>query len=793
MSRIRATRGIASVYGAGSCVLRKTVALVAATAAVLCDPSALSALELVKDGASPYQVVRSDSSPRTETRAAALLRDYLQTCGVKLALVTDREGNAVSEHEIVVGQTRRESPALFEFDRHTVGDEGFLIRVAGQRVFILGGAAVGTRNGVEYFLRTFCGYSGDPKTGNPLTALSLPADYEYRQRQVYAIAELRVASKTLDSYTIVAGDADLGAAEVLRGVVYGSTGIWLQIATTPTTGPAIVFSSQKPDRAGRFEIAVAGGNIVLRNDIPHGFERGVTSFFANEVRQTQGVFRMEEGFSHSRGFEGVVRYSEFGARGDGKTDDFAAIAQAHDFANAHGLPVQADEGATYYLGGADRTAVIQTDTDFGTARFVVDDTKVENRGANVFMVTSQQKSFKLEGVSSLKRNQEKISASLPGPCLVAVTNAKVKRYIRYGANQNKGSAQTDVFVADANGNVDMNAPIIWDFDEITDITAYPIDEKALTVRGGVFTTIANAEDSKYAYYGRGIAIRRSNVVVDQLEHRITGEGDHGAPYGGFINVGTCANVTVKNTVLTGHKTYRTIGSAGVGVSMGTYDISLNRAVNVSFINCTQTNDIKDGRYWGILGSNYCKNLLYDSCSLSRFDAHMGVANATIRNSTLGHAGINAIGCGTFTVEGSTVYGGSFINLRSDYGSTWEGEFVIRDCVFVPSSGRSVTASLIGGSNSGQHDFGYTCHMPAKITIDGLRIDDSNHPDDYQGPAIFGNFNRNCRDESYVEKFPYIRTREVVLKDVTTASGAKLRVSDNTFMFRDVKVTELPGE
>jgi len=105
----------------------------------------------------------------------------------------------------------------------------------------------------------------------------------------------------------------------------------------------------------------------------------------------------------------------------------------------------------------------------------------------------------------------------------------------------------------------------------------------------------------------------------------------------------------------------------------------------------------------------------------------------------------------------------------------------------------VTASLIGGSNSGQHDFGYPCHMPAKIIVDGLRIDDSNHPDDYQGPAIFANFNRNCRDESYVEKFPYVRTQEVVLKNVTTASGANLRVSDNTFMFREVKVTELPGE
>lgn len=484
---------------------------------------------------------------------------------------------------------------------------------------------------------------------------------------------------------------------------------------------------------------------------------------------------------------GFVRYSDFGAKGDGKTDDIDAIAATHAFANQNGLLVKADEGATYYIGGTNRTAVIRTNTDFGTAAFIIDDTNVQNRNTNVFLVNSDQQSFKPEGISSLKRNQEKIDVSLPGTCLITVTDSNVKRYIRYGANQNNGSSQTDIFIADKNGNVDMNAPIIWDFDQITNIKALPIDEDTLTIRGGRFTTIANRAESKYTYYSRGIAIRRSHVLVEGLEHRITGEGDHGAPYGGFINVGECSYVTVRNTILTGHKTYRTIGSAGVPVSMGTYDISLNRALNVSFLNCRQTNDIDNRTYWGILGSNYCKNLLYDNCTFSRFDAHMGVANATVRNSTMGHMGINAIGCGSFIVENSTIRGGSLINLRSDYGSTWQGEFIIRNCVFVPAGGRPTTASLIGGSNSGQHDFGYTCYMPERITIENLRIDDSNHPADYQGPAIFTNFNPKMTDDSYVEKFPYIITKEVILRNVTTASGKALRLSNNPYMFRNVKV------
>jgi hypothetical protein len=484
---------------------------------------------------------------------------------------------------------------------------------------------------------------------------------------------------------------------------------------------------------------------------------------------------------------GYLQYSDFGATGDGETDDMPAIAAAHDYANDNGLAVRADEGATYYIGGADRTAIIQTDTDFGSARFMIDDTDLENHRAHVFQVTSGLEPFAVEGISSLKRNQPNIGVTLPGPALIQVTDNAVRRFIRFGLNQNPGSPQTDVFIVDADGNVDMDGPIIWDFDRISDVLALPMDEVVLNVTGGHFTTIANQAESRYTYHNRGLGIRRSNVVVDGLEHHVIGEGDHGAPYTGFINISQAANVTVSNVLLTGRKTYQTIGSAGLPVSMGSYDINVNRAINVTFVNCNQTNDINDRTYWGIMGSNFSKNLVYDNCVFSRFDAHMGVANGTIRNSSLGHQGINAIGTGTFLLENSRVYGRSLINLRQDYGSTWEGELVIRNTVFVPFGGQTASASLIGGRNVGQHDFGYPTFMPRRIIIENLHIDDSNHPEGYTGPAIFADFNPDKTDERHHEPFPIAVTEEVVLRNVTTASGKPLRVSDNEFMFRNVKI------
>ena len=483
----------------------------------------------------------------------------------------------------------------------------------------------------------------------------------------------------------------------------------------------------------------------------------------------------------------VVTYEAFGAIGDGRTDDMQAIVKAHAAANARGVPVRAADGRTYYLGKGAATAEIRTDVDFGTARFVIDDVNCEKRTASVFRVAPSARSFAVSDVATLSRGQTNLGVRLPGPCLLHAMNRNVRQYIRFGANQNNGSPQQEVFLADADGAIDPRAPIVWDFDRITSLTAYPVDGRTLVIRGGVFTTIANQCESKYDYHARNILVERSNVRIEGLRHEVTGELDHGAPYGGFVSVSRCANVLVTNCVFTAHRMYATIGSAGVKVNMGSYDITANNAVNVSYVHCRQTTDILDGRYWGLFGSNYCKNLLYDDCVFSRFDAHMGVANATVRNSVMGHMGMNAIGFGTFLVENTKVHGRSLFNLRSDYGSTWEGEFVVRNCTLVPRNGRKAPGTVVCGSNSGQHDFGYVCHMPRRIVVDGLFIDDTEHPDAYDGPFIFGQFNAKNTSADYVEKFPFHVTEEVELRNVRTASGKELRTSPNAWMFRDVRI------
>ena len=78
-------------------------------------------------------------------------------------------------------------------------------------------------------------------------------------------------------------------------------------------------------------------------------------------------------------------------------------------------------------------------------------------------------------------------------------------------------------------------------------------------------------------------------------------------------------------------------------------------------------------------------------------------------------------------------------------------------------------------------------MPRRIVFDGLAIDDSRHPEKYDGPFVFGMFNSKNTGSGYVEGHPYHVTEEVVLRNVTTKSGKPVRLSPNKWMFRNVKV------
>ena len=465
----------------------------------------------------------------------------------------------------------------------------------------------------------------------------------------------------------------------------------------------------------------------------------------------------------------VVTYESFGAIGDGVADDLPAICKAHEHANAHGQSVRANPSGTYHLGRQALTARIATDTDWSTARFMIDDTDVDDHRKSLFHVCSLLDPLEIR-IDRLVRDQKQVDARPERDCHVLVESDARRVYIRRGLNQNNGVPQHDCFILRRDGSIEGD--IDWDYDGISRIEARPIDEAPLVLKGGVFQTIANRmrQDVGYNYWQRNIRIDRSNTVVDGLVHYVVGETQYGHPYGGFLGANQCANITFRNCFATPHRIYQTIGSAGKPVSMGSYDYGAGNVVNFHMVNC-RMNLITDRTRWGVIATNFCKNIVLEDCALSRMDTHMGVSGVyTIRRCELGYMGLNAIGRGRLTVEGSTLHGNSLVSFRGDYGSTWEGEVVIRDSRWIPACGNTCWPHLIGLQNDGTHDFGYPCSMPREVTVDGLFVDDSHVPEGYTGMYLFTDPDGKEAAPPAERPFPYARCERIALRNVTTASG-----------------------
>lgn len=486
-----------------------------------------------------------------------------------------------------------------------------------------------------------------------------------------------------------------------------------------------------------------------------------------------------------------ITYESFGAVGDGIADDLPAIRRAHEHANAHRLPVRSHPNATYHLGRRALTATIATDTDWNTSRFTVDDTNVEDPKTPLFEVRSLLDPVDLN-IPSLQSGQTRLDLHPPRDCYMQVFNDQHLRFIRRGLNQGKGTPQRDAFILRTDGSVE--GPIEWDYQTVTRIEAHALDQP-LTITGGVFTTLANRDraDAGYDAYARNIVIHRSNTTVVGLVHYVTGETDVGKPYNGFLAARSCANVTFRDCFATGHKIYWTIGSAGKDVAMGSYDYTANGVVNFRMVNCTQ-NLILDRTRWGVVASNFCKNIVLEDCTLSRMDTHMGVAGGyTIRRCRLGHMGLNAIGRGPLTIEDSRLFGPCLVSFRGDYGSTWQGDVTITNTRWTPACGEPRQPHVFGVSNDGMHDFGYPCSMPHHIHIDGLHIHDANHPDDYHGPYLLSDPD-NVNDglgpiqPTNPRPHPYQPTQSITHKNVTTATGKPLRTTPNADLAQHVEVT-----
>ena len=683
-----------------------------------------------------------------------------------------RTNNLPSSYEIIIGDGV-DACDKYYIDPYVLGGGGYAIRVIDNKIIIAGGDDEALAYAINLFVDKLIDLS------DPANAVVDRSTDIYKPK-TYSIKGISVAGVDLSKYTIVCDTRNedlLSCANDLHNVLYNNAGYWLNVKNDSNTPKIII---QLTDDAGYdgFRMTVRGGDLIIECAYPMLMLDCMAQLIEdNFAIGEERTIAFTEGNDYTQHISTITYCTYGGAVGDGIADDFDAIKETHFRANITGQTVVGDPGKTFNMGQHNETIKIMTDTIWTGTTFIIDDSDVTATGTikdkNVFWIVPSHTGKVVSGITSLKAGQTNIGVTFDEPVLLKVYNDNVMQYIRYGGNADSGAPQQEIILVDENGNVDPSTPIMWNYDTVTAAIAYSATDKPITVTGGHFITIANSAPRRYTYYSRGIGITRSNVTIVGIIHTIEGEGDTGAPYNGFLSISNCHNVLIDSARLSGHKVYKL--ETDSTNSMGTYDISANSANNITWRNCSQTNSITDTSYWGIMGSNYCKNLTYDGCVFSRFDAHKGTYNATIINSEIGHQKISIIGAGTLRIENTVVNGNNIVNLRSDYGSTWQGDVIFRNVTLKNTS----TPTLINAQWS-NHYFGYTCYLPENITVDGITLDKGtsfyvlpNLKNDVDKNVISGVNNDN----------PYVLTKKIII--ISNPQNYTYAVSKNMTLFGTV--------
>ncbi len=841
-------------------------------------------LVLIENGEAKFTVVNTAYSGSTGKILADTFVELLRELGVTVGdAVSDVDGATGTDCEIIIGAEAKGRDAEYCVTEHHLGKEGEIIKRVGNSIVIAGSTNSIMRSIFDKFLNDYLGIT-DSTT--KLEYASIEGFVDYEKITKYPVDEILINSNPITGYSLVLDYAaqmsgyETTHIDSFAADLYAVSGYRLKTVSSAnivSSGKYIIIRYAEYAGDEGFRAYVSGNNFIIECAYKNRFDKAFYEFANEYFYSVTGDIVFAASFKCEKTVNKVY-YSEFGANGSDELCDFEAIYNAHVFANACGQKVIGEAGAVYHISPDNYTKSIpiNTDVDFCGATFIVDDvgeSAYANRSTPLFEL-KRESSYKSVPMSTMQELTGQLTISIPrgttslswlvpelqSKSMLEIISSSHRDYIRHGANENSGSQRTDIVIINPDGTLAADTPIVFDFDMVTTLRIYRVDEKAVTVENGSFknicctvvasttydmpstdadgnpTTVKTTHANKYHSYRRGFGVYRSNVTFKNIDHEMLNEPELGSypegcgytpdskhtgsngklaygsrhesyPYYGFFLVEKVYNLNVMDSSLDGHTTYyedkpataSTGGSIPNPVPMGSYDFVLEYSCNVTFTNVVQKAEtgLGDSKYWGIMSSNGSRNLTFEGCEINRFDAHKGFWNATLRNTTIGHS-FNVIGGGTLIAEGVTkIIGSSFISLRSDYGATFRGDMILKDCVFenhpsyntdkggiykstknnyayIINSGFNIKNTGWNSNNNGAGaywlwDFGYTCYMPENITLENFTSNAN------KKTYLFNDLPDVIFEKTYVDgetptkttvKYPYQITKSITYVNMT---------------------------
>ena len=563
-------------------------------------------LLLIHNSKAYFNVVYTQKSGASAKRAADKFVKDLRTFGVEVAdAISDKDASLVTEREIIIGADALNRGEDCSITETYLGADGQAVKIVGKKIIIAGGTPELTAKAFDVYVKTQMKISSKTKT---LETLSVKDDYSYEKLTEYAIESIKLGNTDLGDYTLVydlAGLDNLNYTYIkitsFATSIFDKSGIVIKegkLDSISSYDHALVIryvdtyvgdrrdKSHELEMAGGFRAYLAGNNYVVECCYANVFEDIFNEYVSNTFLTRKGKIVVNEDYTDEAN---TVYYEDFGAKGNGNTDDFEAMYAAHIFANKCGQTVKGTKGAHYFVGAAslNRTIPVMTDVNFNGATITVDDVgsaAYKNRSVKLFTTQRQYNAVSISGdaIDELYNEYRKANPDAPeklvvdidtesfpwlasvleAPSMVRLISSKHKDFVRHGANQNSGSNRMDVFMVDENGDFiretdtdldgngvigNVTTPVAYSFgstdvddpsvtnskidSSITQIVIYRCDDEPITIENGKFYNIccrAVAETEfkvKYHAYNRGFELYRSNVTIKDIKHRMQKEPD----------------------------------------------------------------------------------------------------------------------------------------------------------------------------------------------------------------------------------------------------------------------------
>ena len=703
-------------------------------------------LILFDEGRPTFKFVVGTDASSVRQEIDALASTLSGLCSGTVAVETATSSKVV-DVEILIGSVNNRGDE-YKYNKYDLGMQGYVVKQVGSKIIVQGGSSTSLATAVSYLKATVFEIK---KSNDDFEDFAMASAKNRESIQTgYNVSEITIAGDTVKNYTITYPDNKTkDYASLLQNKLYEECGIRVETSREDkATGKkvAIRLVTNTGEGNGFFVNVDEDGNLTIICEIEARFSDTFDEFIEAEILSQSGTAEFGANYTYTKDIRKVY-YSDFGAKGDGVTDDFFALKATHDYANANLLDVYADPNATYYIGNANGTVAIpvRTNTYFRACTFIFDDENVSTdyaiRNTSIFAIKPDVKEDEYSAsagnlpFTTLASGAENIGWAPGFEALIVLNDVSQRRYRRYGLNQDNGQIQQEIIHVDALGNVDPLTPVQWDYN-VGVAKVFRTDDRKIVMRGedengnrATVITRYNDAPNEYLYYSRNFYITRSNFTFSGVEHQFTNyvlfeDGGHGAPYNGFTSVQHCTNVTIDNCIFENPPVYYDVVTGG---NMGSYEIAANLANDVTWQNCTQSNFYEpDGTvvFQGCMGTNECKNLTFDNMFTCSFDAHRGVYNVTVKDSTCEH--LNFIGAGDIIMENVTMYVDgrlyAAINHRGDYGSTWWGDMYI-DGLTIKYNKDHPNKDRISVINFEWYnwDFYYQPSMAQNITIKNLVI------------------------------------------------------------------------